>query len=267
MSKKYYDDLLFKNTAEFYDNRFPYSKNLYKHIYIDYVKKHKYETLLDLGCGTGELSLNLNKYFSKVYSMDPENEMLDILKSKLNRRNINNIEIINGSSWDTEKLPNNIDLVIIGEAFHWMNREETLENLYDLQNINGVLITVSRKIIGPNGYDDIVKRTINNYLGKHRKAGKSTYEHPKKRHEEVLKESRYKYIGEWKYNDNHTKTIEEVINFLYSTSYANKRVLGRNASAFESDLNNSLRNNFGDTIDFEVQSSTIEVIKELKNQY
>jgi putative AdoMet-dependent methyltransferase len=50
------------------------------------------DTILDFGCGTGGIALNLAKYSKKVIGVDISREMLDILEEKAKNQNINNIE-------------------------------------------------------------------------------------------------------------------------------------------------------------------------------
>lgn len=52
----------------------------------------KDDTILDLGCGTGGIALNLAKYSNKVICVDLSEEMLDILEEKAKKQNITNIE-------------------------------------------------------------------------------------------------------------------------------------------------------------------------------
>lgn len=51
------------------------------------------DVVLDFGCGTGEIALNLAKYCKKVICVDISKIMLDILENKANEQNIENIEI------------------------------------------------------------------------------------------------------------------------------------------------------------------------------
>lgn len=50
------------------------------------------DTVLDFGCGTGGIALNLAKYSRKVIGVDISRQMLDILANKAKEKNINNIE-------------------------------------------------------------------------------------------------------------------------------------------------------------------------------
>lgn len=50
------------------------------------------DTVLDFGCGTGGIALNLAKYCKKVIGVDISREMLDILEEKAKKQEITNIE-------------------------------------------------------------------------------------------------------------------------------------------------------------------------------
>jgi putative AdoMet-dependent methyltransferase len=50
------------------------------------------DTVLDFGCGTGGIALNLAKYCKKVIGVDISETMLHVLKDKARKQKINNIE-------------------------------------------------------------------------------------------------------------------------------------------------------------------------------
>jgi len=50
------------------------------------------DTVLDFGCGTGGIALNLAKYCKKVIGVDVSKSMLDVLKNNAKDQNIENIE-------------------------------------------------------------------------------------------------------------------------------------------------------------------------------
>lgn len=77
------------------------------------------DTVLDSGCGTGGIALNLAKYSSKVICVDISSEMLDILEEKANKQNINNIEThCAGFLSYNHEGPDKVDKIVSIVSFH-----------------------------------------------------------------------------------------------------------------------------------------------------
>ncbi len=88
--------------------------------------------LLDVGCGTGQLLLQLAGFFAQAVGIDPEPDMLKVAARLARERRIGNVEWIKASSADLHELEPTIGrfaLVTIGTAFHFMEPRSTLEHL------------------------------------------------------------------------------------------------------------------------------------------
>lgn len=88
-------DYLDPKIAQEYDKehlKFRNFKEEAKHI-VQALEITNHDTVLDIGCGTGGIALNLVKYCNKVICVDISREMLDVLETKAKKQNINNIEI------------------------------------------------------------------------------------------------------------------------------------------------------------------------------
>jgi len=87
-------DYLDPKIAEEYDNQHQKFRN-FKEEAKEIVKRleitHE-DIMLDFGCGTGGIALNIAKYCKKVVCVDISNVMLDILKDKAKKKKIKNIE-------------------------------------------------------------------------------------------------------------------------------------------------------------------------------
>ena len=83
------------------------------------------DRVLDLGCGPGQLARAFAPIAGEVIAVDPEPEMLRIAR-ELSLPFGERIRFIEGSSFDLDCAPGPFRLVVIGRAFHWMDREETL---------------------------------------------------------------------------------------------------------------------------------------------
>jgi SAM-dependent methyltransferase len=85
--------------------------------------------LLDLGCGTGQLILQLAPFFEHAVGIDPEPDMLREAKVAARSRHVGNVEWLTGSSNELDPALGQFDLVTIGTAFHFMEPQATLSNL------------------------------------------------------------------------------------------------------------------------------------------
>jgi SAM-dependent methyltransferase len=93
--------------------------------------------LLDLGCGTGQLLLQLAGFFDDAVGIDPEPDMLREAKRAARERKVANAQWIEAGSRDLEESEpalGRFDLVTVGTAFHFMEPRATLAAL---QRIGG----------------------------------------------------------------------------------------------------------------------------------
>lgn len=93
--------------------------------------------LLDLGCGTGQLLLQLAGFFDDAVGIDPEPDMLREAERAARERKVPNAQWVEAGSRDLEELALGLgcfDLVTVGTAFHFMEPRTTLAAL---QRIGG----------------------------------------------------------------------------------------------------------------------------------
>ena len=237
---------LFKGTAGYYAQYRPgYSDRFFSYVVKEF---HLDGTgrMLDLGCGTGQLSLVLAKHFERVVAMDSQPEMLKEGKARAMRAGVKNIVWLNKGSGDLRPSMGKFRLVTIGRAFHWMDQKKTLAMLYKMIEPGGSIV-----IIGERNSDSIwqpksrwkkaAKATIQKYLGEARRAGQGTYEVTGKKFADFIRESPFKKAAGFYSED--TKiiwSVREVVGFLYSMSFSSRALLGKDAPAFERDLKKAL---------------------------
>ena len=200
--------------------------------------------LLDLGCGTGQLTLPLAPHFAEVIGMDPEIEMLEEAHKRAQEVGIRNIQWLRGSSADLHAGSGPVRLVTMGRSFHWMNRDAVLAVLFDIVEPGGGVVIVSEASVwteeNKHNFEEVTKMVIQKWLGERRRAGSSYYDHPKERHGVVIARSPFKSVETYRLRYEQTWTIEQIIGYCYSTSYCSIKILGDNKQAFEEDLRKTL---------------------------
>lgn len=88
---------------------------------INYCNLNKNSTIADIGAGTGKLSLPFIKKGMFVYGIEPNHDMYK--KCVENLSDYSNFKGILSPAEDIELANTSIDLVTVGQAFHWFDLE------------------------------------------------------------------------------------------------------------------------------------------------
>lgn len=109
----------------------------------------KEDTLLDVGCGEGSVTIPLSKEVARVTAIDATDKMLEILKEKIKENNIDNIKTIKDDVNDvTMKKYGNYDIVLASRVINGIKSpREVFSNFNEIAN-KYVFIT----LFGPNNW-------------------------------------------------------------------------------------------------------------------
>ncbi|RFU49810.1 bifunctional 2-polyprenyl-6-hydroxyphenol methylase/3-demethylubiquinol 3-O-methyltransferase UbiG [Paraburkholderia sp. DHOC27] len=129
------------NAAHYLGGRAAYSPRLIRRV-AETCKLDGTQRLLDLGCGPGQISLAFSTWIDKGVAIDPAPEMLTIA-SELGLGVAPNIEYRLGSSYDLSAELGRFQIAVIGRAFHWMDRPDTLARLDQLIDPSGAVVLFS----------------------------------------------------------------------------------------------------------------------------
>ncbi len=133
-------------------------KSIYNQELINTIDIKDCKTMLDVGCGVGNISLLLSKEFQNIYAIDFSNIMIENLQKEAKKKNINNINTLLLSwedSWDS--IPK-CDLVLASRSMEVSNMKQALKKLNDKANKR---VCITYKVGGSFLNDDIL-----NYIGK-----------------------------------------------------------------------------------------------------
>lgn len=135
---KFYN--LFDNKAALYAANRP----SYSHHVLEYLQKNlgfsSSALGADIGCGTGQLTKILAKYFNSVYAVEPNTSMMQECQKYL--QNYKNIHYICNSSENTNIDSNKLDYISVAQAFHLFYTSESLQEFKRILKPNGYLIII-----------------------------------------------------------------------------------------------------------------------------
>lgn len=134
----------------------------------------KQYTALEFGCGTGLISFCLNDKFEMITLVDTSKGMVDVLNSKINEFEIDNMKAYQIDINESNILPeNSYDVIYTSMALHHIiDTETTIKNLYKLLKSDGYLCIIDldeedgsfhkeeKDFNGHNGFNQNVLKNI-----------------------------------------------------------------------------------------------------------
>jgi SAM-dependent methyltransferase len=196
--------------------------------------------LLDLGCGPGSVAIKLAHLFDHVVAVDPEPDMLAEGQAEAHRAGVSNIEWIRASCEELSPRLGRFRLATIGESLHWMDRERTLDALYDLIEDGGGVAVVGRGVPLPTPpvtpWRAAANRVVRQYVGDRQLPWDSPAPPPENRHEAYLARSRFRDLKTYNESFDIEWTLDSMVGNLYSMSFCSRRILDDRVEAFERDL-------------------------------
>jgi SAM-dependent methyltransferase len=133
----------FAEAAPYYPFRAPYAPAA-----IDYLEQafriDRQSRVLDLGCGPGTLTLPISRSAGHVVAVDPCRAMIDEGRRRAAEAGITNIDWRRSRAEDLDVAEEgHFLLAIIGQAFHWMDRDAVLRKLARILEPRGALVLVN----------------------------------------------------------------------------------------------------------------------------
>jgi ubiquinone/menaquinone biosynthesis C-methylase UbiE len=201
--------------------------------------------LLDLGCGTGALTIPLASMFAEVVAIDPSDEMRAEGERLAIAKGIANIAWRSGSSADLSAATGKFQLVTMGNSFHWMDGTRTLDALYPLVEDGGGLAIVANGFPFPEDapiapWRNKVAEIVLKYAQPSHFRGYGMSVPLELRFAAIVQQSKFKLVRDWSERYEEAWTIDELIGNLYSTSYCSPAMIGANRESFERDLRAAL---------------------------
>ena len=236
---------LYQGTARFYDEfRVAYPERL-----LDDLRARARITgagrLLDLACGTGQITFGLASSFAEVWAVDQEPEAIDFAREKARTLGVDNVRWIAGRAEDVDA-DGSFELAAIGNAFHRLQRQVVAESAMRWLAAGGHLALLWSR--SPWDGSQQWQRVLADALQFWTREADATdrvpanlYQHLEEEPDAaVLAAAGFAVVGEFAFVAPHEWTVETLTGFMYSTSVLSQPALGRKVQAFESDLRERL---------------------------
>jgi ubiquinone/menaquinone biosynthesis C-methylase UbiE len=106
------------------------------------------DIVLDLGCGTGQLTLPLAARVRAVVGIDPEPDMLVCARRAATEKGVTNVSWVLGADTDLPAVDallggRTVGAVTVGQALHWMDHETLFQKLALLTRGGGGIAVVT----------------------------------------------------------------------------------------------------------------------------
>lgn len=145
--KKYYDTVAVKYNYDFYQKKDSYPPLKYRHNYIlKMIEQEKLPepcTILDIGCGPGEMVCDLVKDNREILGLDISEEMIAIAKQKLEKKvtNIQNVYLAVGDIENLTFYDKTFDVIICAGVVEYLeNDDKWVVELSRVLKPGGILI-------------------------------------------------------------------------------------------------------------------------------
>ncbi len=229
----------FEGTAAYYDRfRAPYAPQALRSLAAAFGLGAGARAL-DLGCGPGTIAIPLSASVSQVTAIDRDAGMIAEGRRLAAERGRVNIDWIEGDAEDLTADLGRFRLAVLGQSFHWMDRDRVLGRLADLiEDGGGVALLNPGKRRPQESWEATAAEVVTGFLGPVRR---SPLANPEPEHEPALLRSAcFSAFTVREFPHEITRDVASILGYLYSTTGAAKARFGDRTSQFEAALEAAL---------------------------
>lgn len=236
---------LYRGTARFYDRfRVAYPDRLLDDLGAR-TQLSGTGRLLDLACGTGQITFGFASSFAEVWAVDQEPQAVEFARTKALQQGIDNVRWIIGRAEDVDA-DGMFELVAIGNAFHRLQRQVVAEAAMRWLVSGGhlALLWSNSPWDGGLAWQRVLADALHHWTRERaateRVPANLDQQLVDEPHVSVLESAGFTIIGEFQFETPHEWSVQQLTGFMYSTSVLSQQSLGRHVQAFERDLRERL---------------------------
>jgi SAM-dependent methyltransferase len=233
---------VYQGTAGHYDRyRLAYPDEMTAHL-IRHAGVSGDGRLLDLACGTGQLAFPLRQWFSEVWAVDREPDMVQVVRAKAEALGAGGIRPVVADAEILDAQPEYFELAAIGNAFHRLDRDLVAARLMHWLRPGGcvALCWSNGPFQGDRPWQRALAETLDRWgseLGVEDRVP-ANWDEPRRRRpdHQVLTDAGFTAPEHQEFAVEHQWSLPELAGFIRSTSFLPVAVLGDQGAAFDADL-------------------------------
>jgi ubiquinone/menaquinone biosynthesis C-methylase UbiE len=201
--------------------------------------------LLDLACGTGQITFATHDHFAEVWAVDQEMDMVELVRTKATAAGVD-VRTVASKAEDLDAPDGSFELVAVGNAFHRLRRRSVAQKALRWLEPGRCLALLWSDLPwhGAASWQRAMSATLDTWTTRASADKRTPAGLERARREDpdrtILEETGFELQGFHSFPLEHDWTPEALIGFVYSTSFLPRVVLGELADDFEADLRTTL---------------------------
>jgi SAM-dependent methyltransferase len=208
----------------------------------DYFSLTPEDSVLDLGCGTGQLALPLAHRVRSVIGMDPEPDMLRLAREAAGERGVRNATWVLGADTDIPALgtllghASSLAMTVVGQALHWMRHDELFRDLLPLFRAGGGIAVMANGAplwLQDTAWSRALRACLEQHFETELTASCGTADQDRIRYAQALEDAGFSDVRSTTVSYTDELTFQQVIGGLYSAIPAEQLPAADQRPAFE----------------------------------